>query len=344
MGNKTSTTEQGDFSNTLFSRHQYKKYAGTPLNHKICPYEFGIRVRGKILFLYDFILFFFSYLFLSLLARGNLLSIYDAYNVKKNNKQETIKEFNIKAYNETNNKKIIDKELEILSQFNHPCIPRINNIFYTDEMIYMAIEYLRPTRLNQLINLKNHETSFSVTDVRIISRLLVSALNYFHDNRFVLRDLSLANIVVRNLGRDAFGNSNNFDVKICDFVLACPIGTRDNLIEHPNFDWSLVPFTAPEGLVVDRDDFYYNTICDEAMDMWSLGVLIYTLLSGYLPFMHPDDRILLQSIKSASFHFQGAHWAAIPNEPKYFIGSLLHASKYDRMTAKEAAQSQWFKN
>ena len=75
-------------------------------------------------------------------------------------------------------------------------------------------------------------------------------------------------------------------------------------------------------------------------DMWSIGIIIYQILSGKFPFAfrNIDDNIL-----KAPVLFLGDEWAKISQEAKDLIQILLNKSQYDRLKAKDALNHPWFK-
>lgn len=91
---------------------------------------------------------------------------------------------------------------------------------------------------------------------------LLRAINHCHANRIVHRDIKPENIMI---GADG-------ELKLIDFGLSKKCKSKNS---HMNTIAGTPHFMAPEVLVED-----YNYKCD----IWSLGVLMYILLSGYLPF------------------------------------------------------------
>lgn len=83
-----------------------------------------------------------------------------------------------------------------------------------------------------------------------------------------------------------------FEVKITDFSQSVMKGSLENLADHPLFEWNAVPYMPPEAILGHP----FST----SLDLWSLGVLAFLMLSGELPFEHEDDRILVNSIRVSS--------------------------------------------
>lgn len=144
------------------------------------------------------------------------------------------------------------------------------------------VDYIDPGRLKNFVDWKNQHTSLSVNETKQILLELASAVNYCHDKRYIVRNLTPDNIMLRK-------NGEKFDVKIADMAYVVPVGSVDSLADHPLFDWADVPFTAPEALL--------GSSYGVPIDNWTLGVLLYYMLTGCLPFYNEDDRTLVHIIK-----------------------------------------------
>ena len=92
-------------------------------------------------------------------------------------------------------------------------------------------------------------------------------------------------------------------------------------------------YMAPEVLLEN-----YGT----KADIWSLGVLLYTLVSGYLPFQGSNNRDVFARIKNADFHFDHKEFSVVSKECKDLIGKLLVVSTKKRFDGKQALNHPWF--
>ncbi len=173
-------------------------------------------------------------------------------------------------------------------------------------------------------------TKLSLIDTHQIISSVISATSYCHANNVIVRNLTADNIMVKSNGSGAF------DVMICDFSLAVPsVGSFQALCDHTLFEWSDVPYMAPEALLGHP----YST----SMDVWSIGVLLYMMVSGELPFESDDDKELVNSIKHASFefHVRNPVWEGKNEKVKNLIGELLVANPSGRPTAKDVLKNPW---
>jgi serine/threonine protein kinase len=78
-----------------------------------------------------------------------------------------------------------------------------------------------------------------------------------------------------------------------------------------------------------------------AVDMWSIGVIIYIILGGYPPFSDANQKKLFDKIKRGSFEFHAEYWDHISDEAKGLIKRLLVVDPNKRLTASAALEDPW---
>uniref|UniRef100_A0A3B3VML4 non-specific serine/threonine protein kinase n=1 Tax=Poecilia latipinna TaxID=48699 RepID=A0A3B3VML4_9TELE len=204
----------------------------------------------------------------------------------------------------------IRREIEIMSSLCHPHIITIYEVFENKDKIVIVMEYASQGDLYDYIcdkkNLSEHEA-------RHFFRQIVSALNFML--QLLHRDLKLENILLD-------GNGN---VKIADFGLS-NLYHRDEYLQ--TFCGS--PLYASPEIV---NGWPYR---GPEVDTWSLGVLLYTLVHGTMPFDGLNHKILVQQISTGSYRK--------PNKPSDACGLIrwmLMVNPERRATIEEVAGHWW---
>lgn len=152
------------------------------------------------------------------------------------------------------------RELNVMQKLSHPSIIQLYEVIDADDNLNIVMEFIEGCDLFEKI-LKDGR--FSDDKARIISRQLVSALQYCHSIGIAHRDLKLENILCD-------GKEN---IKLIDFGFAnimSPCHRSSTFCGSP-------PYAAPELFEGTK----YNPF---KSDIWSLGVIIYVLVGGRLPF------------------------------------------------------------
>ncbi|XP_043065032.1 MAP/microtubule affinity-regulating kinase 3-like [Drosophila ficusphila] len=161
------------------------------------------------------------------------------------------------------------REVKIMKQLNHPNIIRLFQVIESERSLYLVMEYAsRGELFDHLV--KNGR--MRERDAQIIFRQLVSAIQYCHSKSIVHRDLKAENLLL----------DRNMNIKIADFGFS---NTFDPNSQLETFCGS-PPYAAPEL-------FRGKKYAGPEVDSWSLGVVLYTLVSGSLPF----DGVTLKELR-----------------------------------------------
>uniref|UniRef100_A0A3P9KQC0 Serine/threonine kinase 33 n=1 Tax=Oryzias latipes TaxID=8090 RepID=A0A3P9KQC0_ORYLA len=223
---------------------------------------------------------------------------------------------------------MLDNEIDILSQVNHPHIIRLEAIYSTAKMMYLVTELCEGGDLKQLLQQKKF---FTENETRKIINCLADAVTYLHMRNIVHRDLKLENILLKNPINE---ENSEMDVKVADFGLS--IKKKGTGIERMmSGTCGTLIYMAPE--VLRGND--YSQWCDA----WSIGVIMFMVLCGEPPFVSTTRENLLKKIESRDLIFSQSIWATISDAAKYILTKLLEVEPVYRMSPSDLLGSSWFR-
>ncbi|XP_010123266.1 PREDICTED: ribosomal protein S6 kinase alpha-3 isoform X1 [Chlamydotis macqueenii] len=228
--------------------------------------------------------------------------------------------------------KIIDKskrdpteEIEILLRYGqHPNIITLKDVYDDGKYVYVVTELMKG---GELLDKILRQKFFSEREASAVLFTITKTVEYLHTQGVVHRDLKPSNI----LYVDESGNPES--IRICDFGFAKQLRAENGLLMTPCYTAN---FVAPE--VLKRQGY------DAACDIWSLGVLLYTMLTGYTPFANgPDDtpEEILARIGSGKFSLSGGYWNTVSDTAKDLVSKMLHVDPHQRLTAAQVLSHPW---
>uniref|UniRef100_A0A8C1E7A8 Ribosomal protein S6 kinase n=1 Tax=Cyprinus carpio carpio TaxID=630221 RepID=A0A8C1E7A8_CYPCA len=228
--------------------------------------------------------------------------------------------------------KMIDKantdpseEIEILLRYGqHPNIITLKDVYDNGKQMYLVTELMRG---GELLDRILKQKFFSEREASAVLHTITKTVEYLHSQGVVHRDLKPSNI----LYVDESGNPES--LRICDFGFAKQLRADNGLLMTPCYTAN---FVAPE--VLKRQGY------DEGCDIWSLGVLLYTMLAGFTPFANgPEDtpEEILSRIGSGHFILTGGNWDAVSDAAKDLVSKMLHVDPHQRLTANQVLKHPW---
>mmetsp|Transcript_1056 Transcript_1056/g.1953 ORF Transcript_1056/g.1953 Transcript_1056/m.1953 type:complete len:494 (-) Transcript_1056:28-1509(-) len=212
-------------------------------------------------------------------------------------------------------------EINILKKLDHPNILKLYEVFEDDKRYYLVTELCKGGELFDEIVTK---VQFSEREAATIIQQILQAVSYCHTLGIVHRDLKPENVLI--------DKELNNTLKIIDFGTSVQY---DKAKEKLQTTHGTSYYIAPEVL---------NKNYDERCDIWSVGVILYILLSGKAPFDGDDDHEITEQVKIGNYNMKNGIWEVLSKDAKDLIKKMLTYNFKQRVTAKEALGHPWFKN
>ncbi|KAF2034760.1 kinase-like protein, partial [Setomelanomma holmii] len=206
------------------------------------------------------------------------------------------------------------REIHHHRQFIHPHIARLYEVIVTEELVWLVLEYCQG---DELYNYLLEKGALEPSKVQRIFTQLVGAVSYVHNKSCVHRDLKLENILLDKHG----------DVKLVDFGFTREYEGKSNYLQT----WcGTVCYSAPEMLKGEK-------YAGEKVDVWSLGIILYALLVGELPFDEDNENVTKMKILKE----EPTYPENFPPQAKELCQSLLSKRPILRPTLADILQNPW---
>jgi serine/threonine protein kinase len=216
-------------------------------------------------------------------------------------------------------------ELSMCVSNRHPAIPRLEEFFFdTSGRVEIVMELMEGGELFNYIVESQH---LSEGKARTVFRQIVAGVAHLHSIGIAHRDLKPQNLMYCRISDS---NRELGQIKIIDYDLA-----RVN--HSPQWEGSTpcgtMYYMAPEVV--------HGQVYSLGIDCWSLGVILYILLSGELPFQGPDEKHIAALIRNGKYSLEGSAWEHVSQNAKFLVKGLLEVNPNHRLTAVQCLQHPW---
>ncbi|CAG8642426.1 8990_t:CDS:2 [Acaulospora morrowiae] len=217
---------------------------------------------------------------------------------------------------------MLTTELDVLKQVDHPNVVSLHDLFETKEAVYIITGLALGGELfGQLLQ----RGSYTEKDAAALIEQILQGVEYLHAHEIVHRDLKPENLLFSD-------KSSSSKLMITDFGLSKILTHHNDILMTA---CGTPGYVAPEVL----KQIGYG----KPVDIWSVGVILYTMLCGYTPFWGEDQSELFESILRGVYHYDDDYWANISDEAKDLIDKMLAYDPDRRITAHDALAHPWFK-
>lgn len=254
-----------------------------------------------------------------LLGRGSFATVY-LFTRRNDKKDFAVKILRKKSLTDENANKI-EAEIEIMkTASDHKNIVRLVDVYQSKQKIQIVLELCTGGHLLQRLG---ERQSYCEAEAAKIIMQLASACKHMHSVGVVHRDLKPENIL--------YSTAKGDTIKVTDFGLSAHVS---NAWEETLMTPCGTPaYVAPE--VIKRKG--YHAQCD----LWSVGVILYLLVSGYPPFYGSNLKKLLRRVSKAEFDYRPAPFEHVTAEAKDVINNLLVLNVDKRWAPDDLLNNAW---
>ena len=241
---------------------------------------------------------------------------------KKTGQQVAIKILNKENIKTLEDKELVRIEIGILKLCHHPNIVRLLDHLENNDYIYIITEYIEGGTLGQYF--KKKKFNFSEKQATNIMSQIANGVKYLHQYGIVHRDLKPDNIMITQ--------QNDYGViKIMDFGLSKIVSPNERMVDG----YGTLSYVAPEVLL--------RTPYNKEVDIWSMGVILFYMLSGRLPFRGRSEQEVGEKIVYEELEFDEDDWETRSQRVQDLISCCLEKKREDRITIDKFINHPWFK-
>eukprot|EP01063_Lacrimia_lanifica_P004780 TRINITY_DN1271_c1_g1_i1.p1 TRINITY_DN1271_c1_g1~~TRINITY_DN1271_c1_g1_i1.p1 ORF type:complete len:306 (+),score=149.63 TRINITY_DN1271_c1_g1_i1:70-987(+) len=216
------------------------------------------------------------------------------------------------------------REISIMKSLAHPNVVNLFDTYQTSNNIYMVMELVDGGELfNKIVESRQ---GLEENLARQYFQDLILGVRYVHEQGVAHRDLKPENILLSSTG-----------IKISDFGLSNIQLTTESgqVVDHMQLQTvcGTPNYVAPE--VLEKKG--YNGFM---ADIWSCGVVLYVMLTGYLPFTDPHVPTLLGMILRGKYEIP----SDMPSEASNMVSSLMQRNPEERISLEGIVSHKWFTN
>lgn len=214
---------------------------------------------------------------------------------------------------------LILREVEIHKTLDHPNIVRLLEFFEDKNHYYFIQEFCAAGELFDVVIAKK---KLSEKEAARYMEQLASAVSYIHSRHIIHRDIKPENILLTEEG----------ELKLIDFDTAVLMDVDRQVTGSVGTAFYMAPEVLRKG--------HYNEKCD----IWSMGVVMYILLSGQPPFGGYTGKDIISNVTRGEYILSGPTWDCISREAKDLIRKQLCISPHKRISAQDVYLHPWVQN
>ncbi|OMP07660.1 hypothetical protein COLO4_07153 [Corchorus olitorius] len=206
----------------------------------------------------------------------------------------------------------------------HPNVIELYDVYEDRSGVHLVLELCSGGELFDRI-VAQAQSRYNEAGAAAVVSQIAQGLAALHQANIVHRDLKPENCLFLN-------NTEDSTLKIMDFGLSSVEDFTDPVVGL----FGSIDYVSPEALSLSQ-----GAKITTKTDMWSLGVILYILLSGYPPFIAQSNRQKQQMIMAGDYNFDERTWKNISSSAKHLISSLLQVDPDRRPSAEQLLAHPW---
>ncbi|KAG2443686.1 hypothetical protein HXX76_002034 [Chlamydomonas incerta] len=217
-------------------------------------------------------------------------------------------------------KSVVIKEIAISNILSeHPNCTKLIEVYEDKANYYLVMELVSGGMMFDRIVKKGH---YSEKEAAEAMAVLLSFVSFMHAKGIIDRDLKPDNILLSD-------DTDSAIIKIIDF------GTGEFMKEGQTLSAGIgtAQYMAPE---------VFKGKYDQRADIWSLGVIMYILLVGFMPFGGKNDAAIEKAVLRGKYALEGEEWDEVSDEAKDMVRSMLQSDPDKRATLQQLQAHPWF--
>lgn len=239
---------------------------------------------------------------------------------KPTNQKVAMKIYKKYKLEEPNRRKSVKREIKLMEKMKHVNIIQLYEIIDTEKYVILVMEYIGGGSLHGYLKSKSNRR-LEEYDAKRIFREILEGLKYCHSRCITHRDIKLENLLL----------DDNGVMKMIDFGFSTCV-PNDKKIK---IFCGTPSYMAPE--IVLKTEY-----CGPPADIWALGVLLFTCLSGQFPYRGATDEELYDKICRADYNLPSSVKDSLSMEAIDLLSLLFRIKADDRPSARELLNHPWF--
>jgi len=244
------------------------------------------------------------------------------YSVKEKHTGSTFAVKTLKiSYMSASDRRALEDECEIFLSMDHPHVVRLAAVYETGDYLQLVMECMQGGELFARVKARSEaKSTFTEEEAAESAYQMLLAVNYIHQHNIVHRDIKMENFL--------YESESSNHLKLIDFGFSKMCKPNHEMTES----LGTLHYVAPEVL-----NKKYTSKCD----IWSLGVICFILLVGYMPFSAKTDEKTKAMVKSGLYNYKAHRWSKVSHEALQFVRQLLNTDPVQRPTADQALNHEW---